>query len=282
MENLVFQEIWLFWGPHRLPHRNQVAIQPKIINLSLLGCLFKPAEACSIIQPLHSVLSLGPKAPRLPKVPTPNGDCRDPDLGPPKRETQGPPGAPRAPPGPVPGPGLGAARRAHARHRYADGRVGYAHQGQSPSAPQAQGATGVPSRGHEGTLLSHIPVVSSRLRHDLATSPLRHSLRCASTPWIPQGQLPRCVTRASAPLLRSLGVRSPAPSEPSPPPPHRGVAWRGPSMPHHHAGGSLSASDTPPCGGCISPPGDPPPDPRLAGLKQLCNGCEDPVHTYFL
>ena len=28
------------------------------------------------------------------------------------------------------------------------------------------------------------------------------------------------------------------------------------------------------------PPGDPPPDPRLAGLQRLCNGCEDPVHTY--
>ena len=29
------------------------------------------------------------------------------------------------------------------------------------------------------------------------------------------------------------------------------------------------------------PHGDPPPDPRLAGLQQVCNGGEDPVHTYF-
>ena len=28
-------------------------------------------------------------------------------------------------------------------------------------------------------------------------------------------------------------------------------------------------------------PGDPPPDPRLAGLQRLCNGCEHNLHAYF-
>ena len=177
----------------------------------------------------------------------------------------GPPGGPRGPRGAPLSQGGPPGRAPPAGYTLDTpaGMVEWAPptRGTAPRHPRLR-ATGVPSCGHEGTHSRLIPVGSSLLRHDLADTPLRHSLRAAFPPRIHQGQLPRCVTRSSAPLLWSLGVQSPAPSQLRPAPPHRGVARRGPSMPHHRAGGSLSASDTPPCGGCISPPGDPPPDPR--------------------
>ena len=151
---------------------------------------------------------------------------------------RGAPGAPGSGPSAWVGPGQGSARRAHARHRYADGRVDCVHQGHSPSAPQAQGATGVPSLGYEGTTL----VTSPSTARGFATTwptlrcvtrcvppPLRGSPRASSRAaslarpprdFVPGGPEPRSVAAATCSSSPGRSVAGPL----NAPPPRWGVA----------------------------------------------------------
>ena len=178
--------------------------------------------------------------------------------------TRGVPGAPRGPPAPPGGPPVPRGRAPPAGHtRDTAARMVAlccAQPGASPSAPQTHAdRSSVPTAAPavcDNTTSSAHPLRSVRAAHALIDAGLRHS-PVADTLVDPPGP---------APALRHSRFR-PAPVVAGLPDPLSrcsrdlhltpGGGKRGSPQTPRAARGPLSASDTPPCGGCISPPGGP-------------------------